>query len=311
MRIIVALAFACLPFMASAQGYSPEQYDALKTLQVENLERDTYVFFDEEGFILDRYELKPAYTFNFSDEIERKVYLYLVYPTETEDTLGSILFYQREDVTIALPLPGAGSPPETWGKYIDDLKYTGEDESGFLACIGFVVSKEFSSLLAGSNAAIEEEGEYEYCFAPSTMIQMADGSKRMISEVSPGEQVLAYSSSENSWKAEEVTGIDIHQKKQISVLTIFYLDPTVNLSSSSVEVPLSSLTLTPGHPVFVDGKRIQAKNLTPGMFLTISTSEGLEDVVVMGVSQSDINTVYNLQIEDGAFLADQILVWPK
>lgn len=311
MRIITALSIVCLPFLALGQGFSPEQYDALKSIQVENLERDTYVFFDEEGFILDRYELKPAYTFNFSDEIERKVYLYLVYPTETEDTLGSILFYQREEMTIALPLPGAGSPPATWGKYIDDLKYTGEDESGFLACIGFVISKEFSSLLAGNNAIAEEEGEYEYCFSGNTNVTMADGTQRLISDLAPGDEVLSYSSGHGSWESQPITGIDIHRKKEIPVITLYYLDPTTNLAGSSGELPLSSLTLTPGHPVYVNGQRKAAGTLTVGMSLSLSSSEGTRTATIMAISSSTLPEVYTLQIEEGAFLADHILVWPK
>lgn len=305
--LLTLLFCSCL----SAQGISPDQYDLLKSLTVENLERDTYIFYDEAGVILDRYELKPASVFHFSDDIERRVYLYLVYPTETEDTLGSMLFYQRENLTIPLPLPGADSPAETWSKYIDDLKYTGEDEPGFLACIGFVISREFAGLLTGTVAPSTEEGEYEYCFPGTTPVSMQNGSKRMIQELVTGDLLSTYDPDNSVWRPQPIQSIDIHLADSIPLISLWYADPQVHLTTTTQSLPLSSLTLTPNHPVVTESGSQPAGSLETGDIIFLSGPVGLTPVTILARSFSYTDQVYNLTIESGSFVADRVLVWPK
>ncbi len=50
-----------------------EQLKAIKAIKIANLDKDSY--FKSGGFILDRYEERPAYVFTYSDGITS---LYLV-----------------------------------------------------------------------------------------------------------------------------------------------------------------------------------------------------------------------------------------
>lgn len=309
--LLIGLILGCT--MAQAQTFGKAEYEQLKSLTIDNLERDTYVVFDEEGFILDRYELKPAYVFNFSDEIERKVYLYLVYPLETEDTLASVMFYQREDVTIVLPLPGANADREAWGLYIDDLKYTGEDEPGFLACVGFVISKEFSALLAGSGGSLEEEGEYEYCFAEEALVQLADGRETPVSEIVPGMNIRSWDHARNDYTETTVKGIDIHLREEIEMYEIWTSDPEVLLSETENKPVLKVLRLTANHPVESSIGRVKAEEVGPGMSIFMDVRGELTSVPVLASrpSHSSETTVYSVTTNGMPFFVEGVLVWPK
>ncbi|MDP5171810.1 MAG: hypothetical protein NWR72_16295 [Bacteroidia bacterium] len=309
--LLIGLILGCT--MTQAQTFGKAEYEQLKSLTIENLERDSYVVFEEEGYILDRYELKPAYVFNFSDEIERKVSLYLVYPLESEDTLASVMFYQREDLTIVLPLPGANADREAWGLYIDDLKYVGEDEPGFLACVGFVVSKEFSALLAGSAGGQEEEGEYEYCFAAKAMIQVAEGREIPVAEIIPGMEIMSWDHTQNDFTKTIVTGIDIHLREEIEMYEIWMTDPAVLLADNLHQPVLKRLYLTPNHPVETESGIMRADEIQTGMQIFIHENGKLIKVPVMAarVSHSSETTVYSIITEDMPFFVERILVWPK
>lgn len=296
-----------------AQSFGKAEYEALKSLTIDNLERDSYVVFDEEGFILDRYELKPAYVFNFSDEIERKIYLYLVYPLETEDTLGCLMFYQREDVTIALPVPGAQADRDAWGLYIDDLKYTGEDESGFLACVSFVISKEFAGLLAGSGAGAEEEGEYEYCFAKNAVVSLSDNRQIEVAALKPGMELLSWDDTHQTMSQTTVTGIDIHLRESIDMYEIWVTDPTMLLSSEQEKPTLKRLYLTPNHPVATPEGILRAEEISAGMKVYLQDRGALTPVSVIAARASHLTeeAVYSILTDDEPFFVEGVLVWPK
>lgn len=309
--LLIGLILSCT--MVQAQTFGKVEYEQLKSLTIENLERDSYVVFEEEGFILDRYELKPAYVFNFSDQIERKVYLYLVYPLETEDTLGCVMFYQREDVRIVLPLPGANADREAWGLYIDDLKYVGEDEPGFLACVGFVVSKEFMALLAGSAAGQEQEGEYEYCFAEKALVQLADGREIPVSEIIPGMEIMSWDVTDQVFTKTMVTGLDIHRRVSIPMYEIWVTDPSVLLADNLDQPVLKRLYITPNHPVETKSGIMSAREIQAGMHIYCEENGALISVPVMAsrIAHSSEKTVYSIITEDMPFFVEGILVWPK
>ncbi|MDP5171423.1 MAG: Hint domain-containing protein [Bacteroidia bacterium] len=312
------LSFLFVSFLLSLplqgqSGLTKENYASLKSLKIENLDRDTYVVFDKEGFILDRYDLKPAYVFNFSDGEERRLYLYLVYPLETEDTLGFVLFYRRSSTTIALPIPGPGADKDTWGLYIDDLKYTGEAESGFLATISFVLSKEMAGLLQGAGGSTEEEGEYEYCFPAGVEISMADGSSKPVEQIRPGDMVASWDQLAHRYTPARITGLDVHYRESISLTELWYVDADAIWASTTGHPGMSSLQLTPNHPVLTAEGKKAAREIQPGNTIYLETSEGIKAVTV--VAQKPVKqaarVVYSPTTAGATFLANHLVVFPK
>ncbi|MDB5241331.1 MAG: hypothetical protein JWP57_1956, partial [Spirosoma sp.] len=61
----------------TSAGMTLDQLKAVKAIKVANLDKDTYL--KSGAFILDRYEERPAYVFNYTDGITRKIYLYKIF----------------------------------------------------------------------------------------------------------------------------------------------------------------------------------------------------------------------------------------
>lgn len=302
-----------MTLLQAQEGLNATQYKALKQLRIANPERETYLVFDEAGFILDRYEMKPASVFRFSDSLERRLYLYLVYPADREDTVGLFLYYQRQDQVIALPVPGQTADKAAWALYLDDLKYTGEAEPGWLATVSFLLSKELAGLLEGKTAAMEDEDDYEYCFPSTARVTMADGSQRPIAEVQPGDLLLG--ADPNTTAATLVTGVDLHRRAVISLFLIVGLESSAPLATSQEELPvLRQLQLTGNHPVWTARGRVEAKNLLPGDQLLVWAGNDMAPLVLLAVEPDGgtVGEVWTLNTEGGqAFWVENILVLPK
>lgn len=318
-RFLLFILLAASPTLAllaqEARVMTAADYEAAKTLRIENLERDTYVVFDEPGYILDRYELRPAYVFTFSDSMERRLYLYLLYPLETEDTLGFVLFYHSAETDIALPIPGPGAERAAWSLYIDDLKYTGEDHPGFLPTVSFVISRELAGLLQGVNAPMEESGEYEYCFPAQGQVTLADGSLRPIADIRPGDRLWSWSESEQQPVLTTVTGVDRHERNRIPLLELGLVQPAVPLASqTATDLPLHQLLCTANHPLQTANGPVAAGDLRLGDELLLYQGQQVVPVQVAYIrsGQHHTTTVYSLQTQRNLpFWVDGVLVLPK
>ncbi|WP_405515814.1 hypothetical protein [Spirosoma sp. KNUC1025] len=143
---------------AAATGMTVEQLKAVKAVKIANLDKDTY--FKSGGFILDRYEERPAYVFTYSDGITRKIYLYKIFAAEDTKDLGLLAIYKNEKSGEVKPfvIPGASADRKAWDAYIDDLKYVGEKEPGLMSTLTFVLSREMAGLLSGGAGAKTDEG---------------------------------------------------------------------------------------------------------------------------------------------------------
>jgi hypothetical protein len=180
---------------AQTASMTLDQLKAVKAIKIGNLEKDTY--FKSGDFILDRYEERPAYVFNYSDGIPRKIYLYKIFTAADTKELGLLAVYENGKTKEIKPfvIPGASADRKAWDAYIDDLKYVGEKEAGLMSALGFVISREMSLLMGGG--AKEEGGdkkkeEYNFCFPVDAVVTLADRQTKAIQDVKTGDEVLAY-----------------------------------------------------------------------------------------------------------------------
>ncbi|WP_020528194.1 Hint domain-containing protein [Flexithrix dorotheae] len=322
-----AAIFFLFPMLIQAQdegttkGMTEEDFKTIKTLKIKNLEKDTYVKFDE-GYVLDRYELKKPYAFNFADGKERKVYLYNVYETEEMNTIGFLAIYSNADdgKTYNICIPGVGADKACWGLFIDELKYRGEEEAGLLPTVAFAFSKELSNLLYamenGMEAAeVSAEEEYEYCFPETALVTMADGSQKTIDKVNIGEEVLMLDRKLKEVTTTKITGIDIHQRVEIQIGTLYFL-PHHLMSSSSVHLSeIFELRATLNHPVITtDGIKPLGKIKSGDeIFYWSQNDQKLMKYQVFHILKNGqkVTKVYNLKTEGGGFIADGVGVKVK
>ncbi|AUD05131.1 Hint domain-containing protein [Spirosoma pollinicola] len=297
-----------------------EQLKAIKTIKVANLDKDTY--FKSGGFILDRYEERPAYVFNYTDGITRKIYLYKVFTVEDTKELGLLAIYKNEKSGEIKPfvIPGASADRKAWDAYIDDLKYVGEKEPGLMSTLTFVLSREMAGLLSGGAGKTEEGGakkkeEYNFCFAADAPVTLADGSSKAISAVTTGDVVLGYDAKTKSLTPTRVTKIDTHVG-DFSLAGV-WLTSTNELTADVRGLPGAPILLeaTANHPVLTASGRKALGDVKAGEVLyrydaATNSTVGYKVVRTESAIRS-VKTVYNLATESGAYLIGETVVLDK
>ncbi|GAB3945058.1 hypothetical protein GCM10028805_13530 [Spirosoma harenae] len=297
-----------------------EQLTAIKAIKIANLDKDTY--FKSGGFILDRYEERPAYVFAYSDGITRKIYLYKVFAAEDTKELGLLAIYKNEKSGEVKPfvIPGASADRKAWDAYIDDLKYVGEKEPGLMSALTFVLSREMASLLSGSTGKADEgsgkkKEEYNFCFAADAPVTMADGSSKAISELTTNDVAMGYNTQTKTIAPTHVTRVDTHTGK--FTLAGVWLAPVNELTAdnrSALTAPVL-LEATANHPVMTATGRKELGHVKAGEILyryDAATQQAVAyKVVRIESSVRSVEKVYNLATESGAYLIGEIVVLDK
>ncbi len=312
---------ASQPTDADPAGMTLEQLKAIKAIKIANLDKDTY--FKADGFILDRYEERPAYVFNYTDGITRKIYLYKIFSAENTKELGLLAIYKNEKSGEVKPfvIPGASADRKAWDAYIDDLKYVGEKEPGLMSTLTFVLSREMAGLLSGGAGKSDEGGakkkeEYNFCFAPDAPVTLADGSSKEISKLVAGDVVLGYSTQRKAFAPTTITQVSQHTNRDFA-LTGVWLSAISELTADARTVPTTPTLLeaTSNHPVLTATGRKALGDVKAGDIL-YRYERGTNQMAAYKVVQLDsktrtVQTVYNLTTEAGAYLVGETVVLDK
>ena len=302
---------------ATAGVMTAEQMKAIKAVKISNLDKDTY--FKADGFILDRYEERPAYVFTYSDGITRKIYLYKVFAAADTKELGLLAVYQNGKTNEVKPfvLPGAGADRKAWDAYIDDLKYVGEKEPGLMSALTFVLSREMMTLLNGGSGKTEDgvkkKEEYNFCFAPDAPITLADGSVRELADIEAGDMVVGYDAATKTTAPTRVTRVDVHPG--IFVLAGLWIEPTqpVTASQSMVSVAPMLFEATANHPVLTESGRKPLGSVAVGevVYHIENARPVAYRVVKTEFATRTVSEVRNLVTERGAYLVGDVVVLDK
>lgn len=294
-----------------------EQATAVKAIKIANPDKDTY--FKSGGYILERYEDRPAYVFNYSDGITRKIYLYKVYNAADTKELGLLALYQNGKTAEVKPfvVPGANADRKAWDAYIDDLKYVGEKEPGLMSALTFVLSREMATLMSGGTAKTDEGGkkkeEYNFCFGPAAQVTLPDGETKSISQVQPGERIMGYDAVAKTTASIRVDAVEVHTGT--FRLVGVWLVPMNELSASQqvrFTTPLL-LEATPNHPILTSAGRKALGDLTQGDIVYQVQNERLVpyQVVQTGTTGTTVERVYNLRTQNGGYIIDGTIVLSK
>lgn len=295
-----------------------DQATAVKAIRIANLDKDTY--FKSGGFILERYEDRPAYVFTYSDGITRKVYLYKVYSAADTKELGLLALYQngKTNEVKSFVIPGSGADRKAWDAYIDDLKYVGEKEPGLMSTLTFVLSREMSALMGGGGSAKADDGvkkkeEYNFCFGPNARVTLPNGDTKAISQVRAGDEVLGYDAASNTLVSSRVTAVDAHAGT--FRLVGVWLVPTQELTASRATYPAQPVLLeaTATHPVLTATGRKSLGDVTTGDTLYRYENNQLVpyQVVRVGTTGQAVERLYNLRTQPGGYVVDGTVVLDK
>ncbi|MCC9167858.1 Hint domain-containing protein [Pontibacter harenae] len=298
-----------------------EDYKKYTSFKIESPEEDTYIKF-ESTYILDR-EAKP-YVFNYSDGVERKIYVYKMLKGANRDEVGTMAMYAapKSGKTIKVCIPGAGADKKVWDYYIDELKLNGEQEKGFLSTLAFVLSREYSHehANAGKGSTVAKENDdYDFCFPGGALVALADGTAKPIEQVKAGDKVVAFDVNSRGTRQTTVTGVQAHYKEEGIQITKLVLLPTEEIFASADSwTPATPIEIesTGNHPIYTkDGKK-EMRQIEAGdiLYHFDSSMRGFREYrVVAKVLQEQqlINQVYNLETEAGNYLVNGTVVLDK
>ena len=305
---------------AAATGMTVDQLKAVKAIKIANLDKDSY--FKSGGFILDRYEERPAYVFTYSDGITRKIYLYKIFAAEDTKDLGLLAIYQNTKTNEVKPfvIPGSSADRKAWDAYIDDLKYVGEKEPGLMSTLTFVLSREMAGLLAGGAGTKADEGgkkkeEYNFCFAADASVTLVDGTSKNISDVAVNDVVMSYDVISKTVAPTYVTRVDTHVGE--FTLAGVWITPVNELTADnrpSLTTP-TLLEATVNHPVLTTTGRKALGDVKTGdiLYRYDATANGVAAYKVLRAEQTarSVKKVYNLATKSGAYLVGDIVVLDK
>ncbi|MBD2751756.1 Hint domain-containing protein [Spirosoma validum] len=305
---------------AAATGMTVDQLKAVKAIKIANLDKDAY--FKSGGFILDRYEERPAYVFTYSDGITRKIYLYKVFAAEDTKDLGLLAIYKNEKSGEIKPfvIPGASADRKAWDAYIDDLKYIGEKEPGLMSTLTFVLSREMAGLLAGGAGTKADEGgkkkeEYNFCFAADASVTLADGSSKTISDVTMNDVVKSYDAQTKTLLPTHVTRVDTHEGEfTLAGVWLTAVNELTADNRSTLNAP-TFFEATANHPVLTATGRKALGDVKAGeiLYRYDASMGGATAYKVVRTEQAirSVKKVYNLVTESGSYLVGDVVVLDK
>ncbi len=304
----------------AASGLTAEQVTAIKTIKIPNIEKDTYLKIN--GFILDRYEERPAYVFNYTDGIVRKIYLYKLFDAASTNQLGLVAYYVNGKTGAVKPfvIPGANANRKAWDVYIDDLKYVGEKEPGLMSTLTFALSRELATLLSGDTGKADDGGnkkkeEYNFCFAANAPVSLAHGSEKAISQLQIGEQVNSYDAVTKTIMPSPITRIDTHRQADgFALMGIWVVSTQPVTAGLTASASPELLEATANHPVLTTTGRKAIGDLKPGdlLYRYEAATNTTSTVRVVRVEPTrTVNTVYTIATQNGNYLIENVVVLNK
>src|ERR1700744_5918804 len=183
---------------AANRALTMAEYDKAKTFSVGDLDKDTYVKF-ENSYILDRGGFGKPYFITGDDGMKKRIDLYKLILKDGRVELGTVIYYTTEKgKRYVAVMPGYKSEGKVWEKYFEDIHAIDKEEKFYVLKLSYVLSKELGFQLyrantAGSGKEISREaGTYgnDICFPGDMQVTMAGGATKLLSDVKPGDRVV-------------------------------------------------------------------------------------------------------------------------
>ncbi|MEO6313769.1 MAG: hypothetical protein ABIU63_02835 [Chitinophagaceae bacterium] len=229
-KILTGFLIILIQYTVSAQDtakhvFGIEEYEKVKTFRVKDLDKDTYVKF-ENTYVLDRYEARKPYFITGDDGLKKRVDLYRLLLREGKQELGTIIFYTNEKGTLYQAcLPAFRSAPRVWEKYFEDIHAIDKAEPNFVLKLSYVLSREFGFQqykAANQGKDISREaGTYgmDICFPGDVQVSMWNGSKKILSQIKKGDRILTVDPLTQKQAVTQVTALLEHSAKNTPLQT--------------------------------------------------------------------------------------------
>ncbi len=309
---------------ATARPLSMTEYEKAKAFSVADLDKDTYVKF-ENTYILDRYEAKKPYFITGDDSLRKRMDLYRLVAKEGMLDLGLMVFYTTEKGKVYKALmPNFLTDGKVWERYFEDIHAIDKTEKNFVLKLSYVLSKELGyQLYKGMNQGKDlskDAGNYgsDICFPGTDEVAMADGSVKLLRDIKAGDEVITADVNTGKSIAVKVKALTEHEAKNYAITTLVLLAAKEQSTVNETTVTLSSKVLqaTPNHPLQTSKQIKSIGSITVGeqVYCLDESTKTYQLFTVWHKTEQAGGTqkVYNIVAESGTtFIMNNVVVRQK
>ena len=308
------------------KGITMEEYQKAKSFVIKDLDNDTYVKFDNNAYVLDRYEGRKPYFVTGDDGLRKRIDLYTLSSKADGTVLGTMIYYTNEKGKLYMAcLPNPSADAKVWEKYFEDIHAIDKEEKFFVLKLSYILSKEYSyqqykTTLKGKEPDRAEAGTYgnDICFPGDEEVAMADGGKKLLNEIKPGDKVISVNPVTHQPAVVQVKKLMVHEAKNYAITHLTLISAKEKFTNRANEIQLSSkdIDATPNHPVMTrsgvinigsvkEGETVLCKNISTGKYDEYTVWNKTEKA-------NGIQKVYNIDADAGStFIINGVMVMQK
>jgi hypothetical protein len=234
-----------------------DEYNKALTYTVADLDKDTYVKFDN-AYVLDRYEGRKPYFITGSDGLKKRIDLYKLIAKAGMQEIGLMVFYTSETGKKYQALvPDFTADAKVWEKYFNDIDNINKEEKNFILKLSYILSKEMAfqqyKVLNGGKDMKEESATYgnDICFPGNEEVTMSNGTKKLLKNVKSGDEITTIDPVTNKSSITKVKGLTVHEAKNYALtrLVLVASKEKITLTGKYIQLDTKVLQATPNHPM--------------------------------------------------------------
>lgn len=256
---------------ASVRSLTMAEYEKSSAFFVNDLDKDTYVKFDNM-YVLDKHDFGKPYFITGDDSKRKRIDLYKLILKEGRVELGTIIYYTTENgKRYTACMPGYKADTSVWRKYFEDIHAIDREEPYFVLKLSYVLSEELGFQLYRSangqqGAAVNREaGTYgnDICFPGEMRVSMGDGTSKALLAVRAGDVILTVDPLTQVRRSVVVKELTVHGVKNYAI-TRLTLVSVVLCGERDVVLSSRVLEATPNHPMVTPAGEKKAAELSEG-----------------------------------------------
>lgn len=307
---------------AASRALTMAEYDKAKAFSVGDLDKDTYVKFDN-AYILDKGGFGKPYFITGDDGMKKRIDLYKLLLKEGRVELGTVIYYTTEKgKRYTACMPGYKADGKVWEKYFEDIHGIDKEEKFYVLKLSYVLSKElgyqqYRAATAGTKDVSREAGTYgnDICFPGDMQVTMAGGVRKTLSEVKPGDEVVTVDPVTHASATVRVKELTMHEAKNYAITRVLLLAATEN-RNREISLVTRMLEATPNHPmVTAEGEKKVGELKEGNKVLCLDEKTGrYTEFTVWDKSESagGVQRVYNIVAGGGStFIMNDVMVLQK
>jgi len=320
-NLLPTLSFLLIISFTRAQTAAPnprpltmDEYNKALTYNIADLDKDTYVKFDN-AYVLDRYENRKPYFITGGDGLKKRVDLYKLVAKQGMQEIGLMVFYTSETGKKYQALvPDFTADAKVWAKYFQDIDDINKVEKNFILKLSYVLSKEMAfqqyKILNNGKDMKEEAATYgnDICFPGDEEVTMSNGAKKLIKDVKSGDEVITVDPATNKSSVIKVKELTVHAAKNYAITELVLVSAKEKNTAAGLNIILNTKVLkaTPNHPMLTKQGSFKIGEVAVGQqVLCLNEQKGkYETYTVLRKTEhaGGVQNVYNIEADGGSTL---------